>query len=183
MAPRDSLNMFDEIIGVFLVLFFSCSFLNFISFLNHHTPFVSIKMSSQYVFKFDKFKPFSRSENGFFLFKVEFVVINLFCIIFFTLQLVEKDLNKAVPLFWSAINCGDRVDSAVKDMASVMKQANRADEAIEAIKSFRNRCSFQSQEALDNVLLDLYKVKSRCIRISVPCFTSLLEPLLYSEMQ
>lgn len=114
---------------------------------------------------------------------MEFVVINVFCIIFFTLQVVEKDLNKAVPLFWAAINCGDRVDSALKDMASVMKQANRADEAIEAIKSFRNQCSFQSQEALDNVLLDLYKVKSRCIRISVHCFASLLEPLLYTEMQ
>nr|CAD1832062.1 unnamed protein product [Ananas comosus var. bracteatus] len=120
------------------------------------SPYARAK-HAQYVFKFDKFKPFSRSENGFFFLKVEFVVINLFCIIFFTLQLVEKDLNKAVPLFWAAINCGDRVDSALKDMASVMKQANRADEAIEAIKSFRNRCSFQSQEALDNVLLDLYK--------------------------
>ncbi|CAF1820078.1 unnamed protein product [Brassica oleracea] len=32
-------------------------------------------------------------------------------------QLVEKDPERAIPLFWSAINAGDRVDSALKDMA------------------------------------------------------------------
>uniref|UniRef100_A0A6N2M687 Uncharacterized protein n=1 Tax=Salix viminalis TaxID=40686 RepID=A0A6N2M687_SALVM len=58
----------------------------------------------------------------------------------------------------AAINAGDRVDSALKDMAIVMKQQNRADEAIEAIKSLRHRCSDQAQESLDNILLDLYKM-------------------------
>ncbi|XP_010935102.1 protein POLLENLESS 3-LIKE 2 [Elaeis guineensis] len=77
-------------------------------------------------------------------------------------QLVEKDPEKAIPLFWAAINAGDRVDSALKDMAIVMKQQNRAEEAIEAIKSLRNRCSDQAQESLDNILLDLYK---RCGRL------------------
>ncbi|KAI3961260.1 hypothetical protein MKX01_006974 [Papaver californicum] len=76
-------------------------------------------------------------------------------------QIIEKDPSKAVPLFWSAINCGDRVDRAVKDMAVVMKQLNRADEAIEAIKSFRSLCSQQAQESLDNVLIDLYKKAGR----------------------
>lgn len=61
-------------------------------------------------------------------------------------------------MFWKAINEGDRVDSALKDMAVVMKQQDRAGEAIEAIKSFRDRCSRQAQESLDNVLIDLYKV-------------------------
>lgn len=61
-------------------------------------------------------------------------------------------------MFWKAINAGDKVDSALKDMAVVMKQVNRAEEAIEAIKSFRTLCSKQSQESLDNVLIDLYKV-------------------------
>ncbi|KAJ9146958.1 hypothetical protein P3X46_029170 [Hevea brasiliensis] len=37
-------------------------------------------------------------------------------------QLVDKDPEKAIPLFWAAINAGDRVDSALKDMAIVMKQ-------------------------------------------------------------
>ncbi|XP_029124435.1 protein POLLENLESS 3-LIKE 2 [Elaeis guineensis] len=77
-------------------------------------------------------------------------------------QLVEKDPEKAIALFWAAINAGDRVDSALKDMAIVMKQQNRAEEAIEAIKSLRNRCTDQAQESLDNILLDLYK---RCGRL------------------
>ncbi|KAG9136902.1 hypothetical protein Leryth_026609 [Lithospermum erythrorhizon] len=75
---------------------------------------------------------------------------------------VDKDPEKAIPLFWAAINAGDRVDSALKDMAIVMKQQNRAEEAIEAIKSLRHRCSDQAQEALDNILLDLFK---RCGRL------------------
>ncbi|KAI3974731.1 hypothetical protein MKX01_016574 [Papaver californicum] len=72
-------------------------------------------------------------------------------------QLVEKDPEAAIVLFWEAINAGDRVDSALKDMAVLMKQQDRAEEAIEAIKSFRDRCSKQAQESLDNVLIDLYK--------------------------
>nr|VDC82714.1 unnamed protein product [Brassica rapa] len=71
---------------------------------------------------------------------------------------VQKDPERAIPLFWSAINAGDRVDSALKDMAIVMKQQDRAEEAIEAIKSLRVRCSDQAQESLDNILLDLYKI-------------------------
>ncbi|KAK8937449.1 hypothetical protein KSP39_PZI012256 [Platanthera zijinensis] len=42
-------------------------------------------------------------------------------------------------------------------MALVMKQQNRPEEAIEAIKSFRHSCSKPAQESLDNVLIDLYK--------------------------
>ncbi|GAV70677.1 TPR_1 domain-containing protein [Cephalotus follicularis] len=72
-------------------------------------------------------------------------------------QLVQKDPEAAVVLFWKAINAGDRVDSALKDMAVVMKQLDRAEEAIEAVKSFRGLCSKSAQESLDNVLIDLYK--------------------------
>ncbi|XP_061350917.1 protein SULFUR DEFICIENCY-INDUCED 1-like [Gastrolobium bilobum] len=72
-------------------------------------------------------------------------------------QLVEKDPEGAIVLFWKAINSGDKVDSALKDMAVVMKQLDRSEEAIEAISSFRGLCSKQSQESLDNVLIDLYK--------------------------
>ncbi|XWS76119.1 hypothetical protein CRYUN_Cryun01aG0149500 [Craigia yunnanensis] len=72
-------------------------------------------------------------------------------------QLVQKDPEAAIVFFWKAINAGNRVDSALKDMAVVMKQLNRSEEAIEAIKSFRGRCSKQAQESLDNVLIDLYK--------------------------
>ncbi|KAL9382899.1 hypothetical protein Peur_023222 [Populus x canadensis] len=76
-------------------------------------------------------------------------------------QLIEKDPSKAVSLFWAAINAGDRVDSALKDMAVVMKQLDRADEAIEAIKSFRHLCPCDSQESIDNVLVELYKRSGR----------------------
>ena len=75
------------------------------------------------------------------------------------MQLIEKDPGKAISLFWAAINAGDRVESALKDMAIVMKQLDRAEEAIEAIKSFRHLCPYDSQESLNNVLVELYKVK------------------------
>lgn len=50
------------------------------------------------------------------------------------------------------------MESALKDMAIVMKQLDRTEEAIEAVKSFRGLCPRQAQESLDNVLIDLYKV-------------------------
>ncbi|KAH6793133.1 Tetratricopeptide repeat superfamily protein [Perilla frutescens var. hirtella] len=76
-------------------------------------------------------------------------------------QLVDKDPSRAISLFWAAINAGDRVDSALKDMAVVMKQLNRSDEAIEAIKSFRHLSPPESQESLDNILVELYKQSGR----------------------
>ncbi|PIN24091.1 hypothetical protein CDL12_03176 [Handroanthus impetiginosus] len=76
-------------------------------------------------------------------------------------QLIDKDPSRAISLFWTAINSGDRVDSALKDMAIVMKQLDRSDEAIEAIKSFRHLCPFESQESLDNILVELYKQSGR----------------------
>ncbi|CAN8274340.1 unnamed protein product [Cochlearia groenlandica] len=76
-------------------------------------------------------------------------------------QLVSKDPDRAISLFWAAINAGDRVDSALKDMAVVMKQLNRSDEGIEAIKSFRYLCPFEAQDSIDNLLLELYKKSGR----------------------
>lgn len=64
-------------------------------------------------------------------------------------------------MFWAAINSGERIESALKDMATVLKQANRAEEAIEAIRTFRDHCPNEAQDSLDNILLDLYK---RCGR-------------------
>lgn len=74
------------------------------------------------------------------------------------MKLVERDAEAAIALFRKAIEEGDRVGSALKDMAVVMKQLDRAEEAIEAIKSFRHLCSDPSQHSLDNLLIDLYKV-------------------------
>jgi len=84
------------------------------------------------------------------------------------IQLVDKDPGKAISLFWAAINAGDRVESALKDMALVMKQLNRSDEAIEAIMSFHHLCPSDSQESLDNILVELYKVQ----RFSFVCFSA-----------
>ncbi|KAK7332581.1 hypothetical protein VNO80_29334 [Phaseolus coccineus] len=76
-------------------------------------------------------------------------------------QLVDKDPGRAISLFWAAINAGDRVESALKDMALVMKQLNRSDEAIEAIRSFRHLCPSDSQDSLDNILVELFKRSGR----------------------
>jgi hypothetical protein len=73
------------------------------------------------------------------------------------LELVEKDLDASIAWFWKAIIAGDKLDSALKDMAVVMKQRGYLAEAIDAIKSLRHRCPKQSQGSLDNILLDLYK--------------------------
>jgi len=73
---------------------------------------------------------------------------------------VDKDPGRAISLFWAAINARDRVESALKDMALVMKQLNRSDEAIEAIRSFRHLCPSDSRDSLDNILVELYKVKA-----------------------
>ncbi|URE06607.1 Tetratricopeptide repeat [Musa troglodytarum] len=81
---------------------------------------------------------------------------------------VEKMRTADRPSYATPSNCatpnsrGDRVDSALKDMAMAMKQVNRAEEAIEAIKSLRHLCSPKAQESIDNVLLELYK---KCGRI------------------
>jgi hypothetical protein len=83
----------------------------------------------------------------------------------------------AIVWFWKAINSGDRVDSALKDMAVVMKQQDRSEEAIEAIRSFRHLCSKQAQESLDNLLIDLYKVHFCCI-ISCTAAQGLLQYIL-----
>lgn len=134
---------------------------------SHSTPSTKYQlatrpMSEQRTFRF-RFWLLFFFPKPFFLPFLEVFVMSIPCFVCFQ-QLVDKDPEKAIPLFWAAINAGDRVDSALKDMAIVMKQQNRAEEAIEAIKSLRNRCSDQAQESLDNILLDLYKVsKNNCI--------------------
>eukprot|EP00252_Welwitschia_mirabilis_P005871 TRINITY_DN1646_c0_g1_i1.p1 TRINITY_DN1646_c0_g1~~TRINITY_DN1646_c0_g1_i1.p1 ORF type:complete len:182 (-),score=22.24 TRINITY_DN1646_c0_g1_i1:668-1213(-) len=73
------------------------------------------------------------------------------------LQLIEKDAEAAIEAFREAITVGDRVDSALKDMAVVLKQQNKPLEAIRAIESFRHLCPLHAQDSLDNLLIDLYK--------------------------
>ncbi|EMS57236.1 hypothetical protein TRIUR3_26027 [Triticum urartu] len=74
----------------------------------------------------------------------------------------QKDLDASIAWFWKAIETGDKVDSALKDMAVVMKQRGYLDDAVDAIRSLRHLCpGKQSQESLDNILLDLYKASGR----------------------
>ncbi|KAH6775075.1 hypothetical protein C2S52_012636 [Perilla frutescens var. hirtella] len=72
--------------------------------------------------------------------------------------MVDKDPSRAISLFWAAINVGDRVGSALKDLAVVMNHLNRSDKAI---KSFRHLSPPESQDSLDNLLIDSYKKSGR----------------------
>ena len=103
-----------------------------------------------------------------------FSFFHWFCVVtvnlIFRSQLVDKDPGRAISLFWAAINAGDRVESALKDMALVMKQLNRSDEAIEAIRSFRHLCPSDSQDSLDNILVELFKVKAGGSSFLCGCF-------------
>ncbi|GKA05926.1 hypothetical protein Tco_0685046, partial [Tanacetum coccineum] len=58
------------------------------------------------------------------------------------------DVNKAEkkPLM-------DRVDSALKEITTTMKQLDRSVEAIEAINSFCHLRSYEPQESLTNIML------------------------------
>ncbi|KAL2328553.1 hypothetical protein Fmac_021980 [Flemingia macrophylla] len=47
-------------------------------------------------------------------------------------------------------------------MALVMKQLNQSDKAIEAMQSFHHLCPSESQESLDNILVELYKHDDEC---------------------
>ena len=125
------------------------------------TPYVRAKNVQVSIWVSLKFEIGCKRLKLFFFFCLCLFIMYLLLWVFLLVQLVDKDPERAIPLFWAAINAGDRVDSALKDMAIVMKQQNRAEEAVEAIKSLRSRCSDQAQESLDNILLDLYKVCSQ----------------------
>ena len=73
--------------------------------------------------------------------------------------MVAKEPERAAEMFRLAIAAGERVDSAVKDLAVLLKAQGRAEEAIGAVQGMRGLCSEEAQEALDNILLDLYKVR------------------------
>ena len=76
---------------------------------------------------------FEDYRSGIFVIFHSVLIIYIIKCLFLQLQLIDKDPRK---VFWSTLNARDRVDSALKDMAIVMKQFDRFDEAIEAIKFF-----------------------------------------------
>ena len=70
-------------------------------------------------------------------------------------QLVEKDLERAVQLFQTAIRQGDNIESAIKDRAALLLQLGRAPEAIDFLQQNRNK--IRDQKSADNVLVTLYQ--------------------------
>jgi len=70
-------------------------------------------------------------------------------------QLVEKDLERAAQLLLDAIKQGDTVESAVKDLAALLVQLGRPDEAIQVLE--RNRSRISNQQSVDNMLIGFYQ--------------------------
>ena len=70
-------------------------------------------------------------------------------------QLVEKDLERAAQLLREAIKQGDNVESAVKDLAQLLVQLGRSDEAIQVLEN--NRSRIFNQQSVDNLLINFYQ--------------------------
>lgn len=70
-------------------------------------------------------------------------------------QLVEKDLERAVQLLRDAIKQGDNIESAVKDLAALLVQLGRPEEAIQVLEINQNRIS--NQQSVDNMLIGFYQ--------------------------
>lgn len=70
-------------------------------------------------------------------------------------QLVEKDLERAAQLLRDAIRQGDNVESAVKDLAGLLGQLKKPDEAIQVLEGKRSLIS--NQQSIDNMLIGFYQ--------------------------
>ena len=70
-------------------------------------------------------------------------------------QLVDKDLDKAEEFFLQAISQNDNKESAVKNLASLLSQRGRVEDAVKIIEE--NRFWFSNEQTLDNLLTTIYK--------------------------
>ncbi len=70
-------------------------------------------------------------------------------------QLIEKDLERAVKLLRDAITQRDNVESAVKDLAALLVQLGRVEEAIGVLE--QNRKKIRGQQSVDNILIGFYQ--------------------------
>ncbi len=70
-------------------------------------------------------------------------------------QLERKDLQEAERLFRKAIAEGENVESATKDLASLLRQINRTPEAIELLSNYRQRAD--DEISIQNLLADMYQ--------------------------
>ncbi len=69
-------------------------------------------------------------------------------------QLVEKDLEKAENFFRQAITQNDNLESAVNDLAALLSQLDRCQDAVKVIE--QNRSRIQNKKSLENVLTNIY---------------------------
>ncbi|EDN70548.1 Cold-shock protein, DNA-binding [Beggiatoa sp. PS] len=65
---------------------------------------------------------------------------------------LEKDLSKAVKLYRRAIKQKDHFESAVKNLASVLAQLDRVEDAIEVLQQYRDE--IDNQKSIDNMLVN-----------------------------
>ncbi len=70
-------------------------------------------------------------------------------------QLIEKDLERAAQLFRQAIQQGDNVESAIKDLAALYVQMGKPEAAINLLKHQRKK--IRDKQSVDNMLIDFYK--------------------------
>lgn len=70
-------------------------------------------------------------------------------------QLIEKDLDRAIELFKRAIKAGDNLESAVKDLAAVYVQVGQPQNAIEVLNQYRTEVS--DPQTVDNLLIGFYQ--------------------------
>ena len=73
-------------------------------------------------------------------------------------QLIDQDLKAAEELFNQAIRQGDKPESAIKDLASVLQQQGRAEHAIALL---RNNAKRFKDSSYDNMLATLYQHAGR----------------------
>ena len=74
-------------------------------------------------------------------------------------QLVDLDLERAESLLRQAIHCGDRRESAIKDLASLLNQQARGDDAITLLED--NSRGTGGVSPYDNMLATLYQHAQR----------------------
>lgn len=70
-------------------------------------------------------------------------------------QLVEKDLERAAQLLREAIARNDNVESAIKDLATLLVQLGRPEEAIDVLE--QNRKKIRDQQSLGNLFINIYQ--------------------------
>jgi tetratricopeptide (TPR) repeat protein len=70
-------------------------------------------------------------------------------------HILENDLPKAARLFKQAIEEGDNVSSAVKDLASLYVQMRKPEKAIETLKQYQK--IIPDQRSIDNMLIGFYQ--------------------------